>query len=207
MLNRYGDYPFSTEQYMNLVCILRPHYYATLDYPCEPEISRRLGMMTNKERIKATVRNARLALDAHPMLGNCSRCVPVIQGYTLDEYKRCIELHADAGTLEDYMAVGSMCRRISNKELHELIPGIAEYARQGNVTRLHFFGLKLSPNLSDLKEFIYSRDSAVALDSYDSRLRADRNGRRWPNGQVEKRQVFFEFLSRLDRLNLQWKSS
>lgn len=204
LLNKYGEYPFTVANFLNLVARLRPDYYATLDYPCEPEISR--GMLrTNLERIRATVDNARQVADMHALTGYaCGAFVPVIQGYTLDEYKYCVDLYADYGLLEDYMAVGSMCRRLSSAQLHTLIPGIAEYAAQGNVARLHWFGLKLSRDLNDLRGFIYSQDSAVALDSYDNELRAQRGGRRFPNGMQEKRAVFMAFLWRLSGLGLDW---
>lgn len=205
LLNKCGDYPFTVANFLNLVVYLKPNYYATPDYPCESEIAR--GMLrTNAERIRATVENARIVSQLHELTNyRAGSFVPVIQGYTLDEYKYCIELYADAGLLQPYMAVGSMCRRLSSAELRVLIPGITEYARQGNVERLHWFGLKLSPDLLDLREFIYSQDSAVALDSYDAELRQQRNGRRFPNGQDEKRQAFYSFLSRLDSLGLAYQ--
>jgi len=74
------------------------------------------------------------------------------------------------------------------------------------VKRLHFFGLKLSPDLVDLAPLIYSRDSAVALDDYDGHLRKQRNGRRWPVGQQEKRESFQVFFGRLDSLGLRYQN-
>jgi hypothetical protein len=202
MLNQYGDYPFSVINYANLIARLRPDYYASMDYPCEPEISRSLGLMTNVERIKATVANSAALAEWESQLPG--QMVPVIQGYTLREYLLCLRLHQEAGTIRDYMAVGSMCRRISDKELGELIPGIYYAAQKAGCTKLHFFGLKLSPSLAIYDEMIYSRDSAVAMDSYDNEVRARRGGRRWPRGQEEKRENFEGFLSRLDGLGLNY---
>lgn len=205
LLNLYGKYPFSIIAFMNLVAFLNPHYYASMDYPCEPDISRQLDLMSNAERIKATVANAIAMTEWESHVRG--KLVPVIQGYTLDEYRQCIDLYHKLGTIREYMAVGSMCRRISNAELHNLIPGITDHARQASVKRLHFFGLKLSESLRDLSEFIWSRDSAVALDDYDPELRKLRGGRRWPVGQDEKKQAFHIFLNRLDRLGLNFTSS
>lgn len=202
LLNKYGAYPFTTPMFMNLVARLNPDYYATLDYPCEPNITRMLDNMTNEERIRSTVRNAaKMASWSSQVPG---AMVPVIQGYTLCEYQSCIDLHHQADTIRPYMAVGSMCRRISNHELHRLIPGIYEHAYAAGVERLHYFGLKLSPDLADLTEFIYSRDSAVAMDAYDKGLRATRDGRRYPRGQAEKKAVFVSFLGRLAKLGLRY---
>jgi hypothetical protein len=204
LLNKYGDYPFTVPEYMNLVAKLKPDYYATLDYPCEPDISRKVGMTSNLDRIRMTVAKAGAVIDwAWQVPG---QVVPVIQGYTLSEYKKCIDLYAVLGTLREYMAVGSMCRRISSSELARLIEGIHEHAKQAGVKRLHFFGLKLSPDLQDLSEFIYSRDSAVAMDDYDGRLRRKRGGRRFPRGQAEKKEAFESFLRRLDDLGLEYVS-
>lgn len=202
MLNRFGDYPFSVANYMNLVSYLCPDWYAGMDYPCELEISRKIDLATNRERIQKTVMNSAKISEWENQVN--SVFVPVIQGYAFDEYKHCVDLHYRAGTIRDYMAVGSMCRRISSKELQVLIPGIYEYAKQAGVKRLHFFGLKLDPSLKDLSEYIWSRDSAVSLFSYDPKLRAQRNGRRWPRGQEEKKVSFYDFLGRLNGLGLKY---
>jgi hypothetical protein len=203
LLNKYVDYPFSTINLANLIGRLRPHSYVPRDYPCEPEISRSLGLMTNVERIKATVANAVELAEWESQLPG--RMVPVIQGYTLREYLLCLRLYREAGMIRDYMAVGSMCRRISNEELGQLIPGIYYAAQKMGCTKLHFFGLKLSPALEPYNEMIYSRDSAVSLASSPQEWRQQRNMRRFPRGQQEKEEVFGFFLKRLDRMGLKWR--
>lgn len=202
LLNKYGDYPFSIVNYANLQAFLRANFYATMDYPCEPEISRTLGLMSNQERIKATVKNALELMDWESQLPG--QLVPVIQGHSLQEYQYCIELYSRAGAIREYMAVGSMCRRISTEEINRLIPGIYESAQQAGVKRLHFFGLKLSPDLIPLSQYIWSRDSAAVLDAYDPELKRQRNGRRWPQGQQEKEAVFKAFLDRLKAMDLKY---
>lgn len=205
LLNKYGRYPFSIVNYANLQVVLSADYFATMDYPCEPEISRMLGLMSNYERIQATVENAvKLAEWENQLPG---QLVPVIQGYSLQEYQYCISLYRQAGMIRDYMAVGSMCRRISTDEINKLIPGIYHAAHKAGAKRLHFFGLKLSPDLIPLDRYIWSRDSAVSMDDYDSELREQRGGRRWPRGQNEKRAVFMAFLNRLSELNLRFRSN
>ena len=206
LLNKYGDYPFSVGNYMNLVARLKPHWYATMDFPCEPDISRSLGLKTNEERIQATVENAKQILDDQAMLPGPIP-VPVIQGYTLDEYLYCLDLHKEAGTIRPYMAVGSMCRRISTKELNHLIPAIYDRAGEYGAQRLHYFGLKLSPDLIPLEQFIFSRDSAVIYDTYDSELRDKRDGRRWPRGQEEKREAVESFLKAASEMGLSYRGA
>jgi hypothetical protein len=97
-----------------------------------------------------------------------------------------------------------MCRRISDNELGQLIPAIYYKAQELGCSKLHFFGLKLSPALQIYDEMIYSRDSAVAMDSYDDQIRSRRGGRRFPRGQKEKQENFEMFLSRLDSLGLNY---
>jgi hypothetical protein len=204
MLQKYGDYPFSVTNYANLVARLTPHFYATMDFACEPNLvdQAKSKIKTVRGRIEATVTNAvKLAEWENQLPG---QMVPVIQGYTLREYLLCLLLYREVGLIRDYMAVGSMCQRTNSKELSELIPGIYHAAQRLGCTKLHFFGLKLSPSLEIYDEMIYSRDSAVAMDSYDNEVRARRDGRRFPRGQVEKQENFEMFLSRLDNLGLKY---
>lgn len=201
LLNKYGDYPFTVGNAMNLVARLAPDWYASMDYPCEPEISRRLGLQTNMERIRSTVDMAAGMADLEATVP-ASVLVPVIQGYTLDEYKQCIDLYDRKELIRDYMAVGSTCMRSNSAELCDLIPPLYEHARQAGVQKLHFFGLKLSPDLSTVQDCIWSRDSAASLDAYDPDLREARDGRRWPRGQDEKEAAFMSFLGRVEDLGL-----
>lgn len=205
LLNKFGDYPFTVGNALNLVARLSPDWYASMDYPCEPEISRRLGLLENMDRIRATVDMA-FRMDALKDLVPGSELVPVIQGYTLQEYKRCVDLYEGLGLVKPYMAVGSMCKRRSSGDLHDLIPKIFNHARSAGCEKLHFFGLKLSPDLCDLDEFIWSRDSAVTMDAYSSELRKERGGRRWPRGQAEKKKAFVDFLYRAEKLGLRVES-
>jgi hypothetical protein len=205
LLNQYGDYPFSTVNLANLIAYLKPDFYVPQDYPCEPEITRSLDLTSNAQRIEATVKNAIELAEWESQLKGVM--VPVIQGYTLDEYLYCLDLYDRAGLIRDYMAVGSMCRRISDDELGKLIPGIYYAAQRLGCTKLHFFGLKLSPPLAIYDDMIYSRDSAVAMDSYDDEVRRRRNGRRFPRGQKEKQENFEMFLGRLDDLMLNWRTA
>lgn len=200
MLNKHGEYPFSVVNYANLIARLGPDYYATMDYPCEPEISRSLSLEKNKERIEATVKNAEALAEWECQIPG--KMVPVIQGYELDEYLYCLRLYEEADLIRDYMAVGSMCRRISDEQLGKLIPGLYYAANKLGCYKLHFFGLKLSRSLEIYADMIYSRDSAVAMDSYDKEIRARRGGRRFPRGQKEKEENFNGFISKIIDLNL-----
>lgn len=157
--SRWGEYPFDLEKYLELAYYLRdlhPLYrVATLDYPCEPDINRS-QIMTNEERIQKTVSNAVECFHKD----NSIPWLPVIQGYTVEEYLYCIDLYNDYGIGSDYWAIGSICsRKGAPYELRNIITKIKE---RHQTQKLHAFGLGI-PYLSDPQIFnaIYSSDSAA----------------------------------------------
>lgn len=157
--SRWGDYPFSIEDYVGLAHLLQDKYplyrVATLDYPCEPDIDRS-HLMTNEDRIKKTVSNAVECMHTDQNLP----WLPVIQGYTTNEFLSCIDLYEEVGITSDYWAIGSICSRKGNPlELRKIITSIKEQHPNG---KLHAFGLGI-PFLRDPQIFqaIYSSDSAA----------------------------------------------
>jgi hypothetical protein len=66
--------------------------------------------------------------------------VPVLQGQTRDDYRRCIDRYQRAGidlTAEPVVGLGSVCRRQATREIASLV---ADLASDG--LRLHGFGVK-----------------------------------------------------------------
>jgi len=66
--------------------------------------------------------------------------VPVLQGQTRDDYRRCIDLYHRAGidlTTEPVVGLGSVCRRQASREIAALVADLA-----GEGLRLHGFGVK-----------------------------------------------------------------
>ena len=201
LLNKYGDYPFSVAAYANLVAATAPAFYATMDYPCEPEINRTMHLQDNRQRIQATVDMAAELMSMESMIGT-GTAVPVIQGFALDEYLRCIDLYHQRGLIRPYMAVGSMCKRSNDAEILDLLPPIYEAATAAGVKRLHLFGLKLSLLLKPLHDMIWSRDSAAVLFAPDAATKRRWGGRRWAKGQEEKRYAFEYFWKNAEQLGL-----
>ena len=203
--NRQDDYPFSPGQYMNLVSYLRPDFFASMDYPCEPSITERLPDLPIAERIQVTVSNA-VTLAAMEEMTPGSRLVPVIQGWTLDDYKYCLNLYADNDCLRPFMAVGSMCVRQNDAGILDLIRGIYEHATTLGVERLHYFGLKLTPRLSQVQDLIYSRDSAAVYFSPNRAIKKKWGGRRFASTTPQKREAIQYFLSKVERYGLTWRT-
>lgn len=138
LLNKFGDFPFSVDDYLNYVNSVKPDFFASMDYPCEPEISRKKGLRTNKERIDKTIGNTIEILDKWE---GKSKFVPVIQGYTKNEYRYCVNQMQEQNLITDYMAIGSLCiRKEPNKVkaiirlIHTLLPKI----------KIHCFGVTLN---------------------------------------------------------------
>lgn len=201
VLNKYGDYPWSMASYANLVAILRPDYYATMDYPCEPDITRALRLETNKDRIRATVANAvAFAQEYEPMIDG-PQMVPVIQGWSLAEYLYCLRLYQESGLIREYMAVGSVCTRSNDEQLKEIVPAVYEAARLAGVSRLHFFGFKMSSVLDGLQPYIFSQDSAAVYIAPTSDTKR-RWGGRYAKTKAQKREAFSIFFDRARDLRL-----
>ncbi len=67
--------------------------------------------------------------------------LPVLQGYTVDEYLWCAERYAAAGidlTAEPLVGLGSVCRRQATGEAEQIITAL----HSAGITRLHGFGVK-----------------------------------------------------------------
>ena len=94
--------------------------------------------------------------------------IPVLQGYTCEEYQRCADLYAAAGidlTAQPLVGLGSVCRRQATAEAHQIITAL--HAR--GITRLHGFGVKIL-GLARYGHLLTSADSMAW--SEDARRRA-----------------------------------
>lgn len=203
--NDYGRYPFSPARYMNLVAYLQPHFYASLDYPCEPTITSQLAQTTITERINATVRNALALADMETMVPG-SQLVPVIQGWTVEEYRYCLDRYAEAGMIRPYMAVGSLCTRSRNDEIAAVIRNVHNYAAGLGVERLHMFGLKRSEALDPVHDLIHSRDSAAVYFAPNAEMKRKWGGRRFAPNRKAKREAVAHWLEGLTRKGLIWQA-
>ena len=91
--------------------------------------------------------------------------IPVLQGFSLDEYVRCIDLYSQAGidlTTEPIVGLGSVCRRQATTEIHAIVSTLIAHG----VTRLHGFGVK-SAGLDLYGGLLTSADSLAW--SFDAR--------------------------------------
>ncbi|WP_432098406.1 DUF7221 family queuine tRNA-ribosyltransferase-like protein [Streptomyces sp. WAC 04229] len=101
-----------------------------------------------------------------PSLAPDLRIVPVLQGRTVPEYERCVELYERAGVdlrREPTVGLGSVCRLQSTREGAAIVTAMAAHG-----LRLHGFGFKIL-GLERVGHLLSSADSAAW--SYHARKR------------------------------------
>jgi hypothetical protein len=110
---------------------------APQDWMCEPAIIAKTGLSVADHQSR-TVANYCLLRELAPDLP----FVPVVQGWTTDDYLRCVQLYDRAGIpLANFplVGVGSVCRRQSTTGVGHILTALHEVG----VTRLHGFGFKV----------------------------------------------------------------
>lgn len=136
---KYGGYPWSIEQYLDLVAGVPQRWYASMDFCCEPEIA--ANQLVVRERIAQTVANLDRIRNRAVQRG-LPMPMPVLQGWLVDDYIHCVDLMAASGDWPDLVGLGSVCRRHINGPT-----GILAIVRElGRVlpphVGLHLFGVK-----------------------------------------------------------------
>lgn len=142
-------------------------WVAPMDWMCEPFMLRRTGL-TIAEHQRRTIENF---LRLRERLGHL--VIPVLQGWTLEDYKLCWEHYERAGVDlldEKLVGVGTVCRRQDTTEA-ELV-----FSEFSNVA-LHGFGVKLA-GLNAYQGLLSSCDSMAW--SYEGRRLARRHDRQDP---------------------------
>ena len=176
-MSRYGGYEWHVDAYMELAAAHPWKRFSSMDLCVEPSIARDRTKVL--DRIAGTVALNNQCRRRARELGISDRFMPVIQGYTHEDYWRCIDrMHWAAG--HDVIGVGSMCTRHVrgvNGIVH-IVSMLDRFLPPG--VRLHLFGLK-----SDGAEAVRGLDHRVAsVDSQaygtEARQRANkiRTGRK-----------------------------
>lgn len=113
------------------------------DWMCEPEQIARTGLSV-REHQRRTIDNFQELQDLWPGPDWDVPYVPVLQGWTPDDYRRCVHMYYAAGVdLSDcfLVGVGTMCRRQASAEIDVILSTIQ---RHDPDIPLHAYGLKLS---------------------------------------------------------------
>lgn len=134
-------------------------YAAIQDWMCEPFIVEKTRLSVSEHQ-RRTVRSYLDLMSADSSLP----WLPVLQGFTRDEYMRCWELYARAGVdlaAFSRVGLGSICRRQATSGAAAIVSELSDMG-----LRLHGFGFKLG-GLALVADKLASSDSLAW--SYDAR--------------------------------------
>jgi len=109
---------------------------APQDWMCEPWITAKTGLSVAEHQHRTVANYLQLR-----HLASDLPIVPVVQGYTVDDYLRCVDRYAAVGidlSTAALVGVGSICRRQATTDAAAILTALH---RQG-VRRLHGFGIK-----------------------------------------------------------------
>lgn len=122
-VKRYGDEVGSLVQ------------VAPQDWMCEPAMVRKTGLSVEGHQLR-TVANY---LDLLAL--GVAKVFPVLQGWSMTDYMRHVEMYGRAGVYLDALPVvgiGSVCRRQGEDEISQILHGVARLG-----VKLHGFGVKM----------------------------------------------------------------
>lgn len=128
-------YALSVRRYRDAIGQLE--WAAPQDHMTEPAMLARSTIADTVDRAQAWTVNNYLTLRD---LAADLPFVPVLQGQTLDDYRRHADAYASAGVIlsdEPLVGIGSVCRRQATTEIAELVAAL-----HGDGLALHGFGIK-----------------------------------------------------------------
>jgi len=139
-LSQFGRWTFGPELYVATVRryaakIGRLAWAAPQDWMCEPFILAKTGLSV-RDHLHRTVANYCTLLRLAPELS----FIPVLQGWTVNDYMRCFAMYRANGidlTKEALVGLGSICRRQSTDEIAHVVMTLANLSLS-----LHGFGVK-----------------------------------------------------------------
>jgi hypothetical protein len=162
-LSRFGCWTISVDEYVAATRryadeIGELEWCAPQDWMTEPFILAKTGLDVAEHQRRTVVSYLELAEHGLPV-------IPVLQGQTLDDYRRHVDSYGRAGvdlTGEGVVGVGSVCRRQATSSVGTILEGLAPL-------RLHGFGVK-TLGLERWAPLLVSSDSAAW--SYNARRRS-----------------------------------
>jgi hypothetical protein len=167
-LSRHGRWTITPAAYATAVRRYRDEiggldWAAPQDWMCEPEQLDNTGL-TVAEHQRRTVDNYLELRAIAPDLP----IIPVVQGWTVGSYRRCVELYAAAGVdlrAESVVGIGSVCRRTNPVTVALIVDELRALGLSG----LHGFGVK-----SDALALVAGQLSSADSQAWSSAARARR---------------------------------
>jgi hypothetical protein len=156
---KHGHYTKTDEEYLEYIEQYQPRYFALRDYPCEPELLKTHNR-TVKDHIHMTLDNHLKLFDIMDDYQFNSQPIPVLQGWEIEDYLYCLDMFNQHGLINDYVAVGSVCRRNADKDIKKVFRQIR--TELPSKIKLHGFGVKFSIlRDKEMWDTIYSVDSGA----------------------------------------------
>lgn len=155
-LTLHGRWTISAGQYVAEVRryrdeIGRLEWVAPMDWMCEPWIVAKSGMSVSEHQHRTVTNFLTLRTIAADL-----PFVPVLQGWSLADYLRCVDQYDRAGidlTTQALVGLGSVCRRQDTGEIAAIVATLAGYG-----LTLHGFGVKTT-GLRSYSLYLGSADS------------------------------------------------
>ena len=188
-MHLYGGYRWTVEQYVELAGLWGWTWWSAMDLACEPELAGDQAAINDRiwgtaynlaycRKVARTWREAGADWLTDPM--------PIVQGWTADDYERCVDLFDDVldGEWPEMIGVGSVCRR----HLHGPAGLLTILGRLDAVlpphVKLHLFGVK-----SQALAALANHPRVVSVDSlaWDEGARRDARQRGASNTIANKR--------------------
>jgi hypothetical protein len=174
-LSLHGQFRHGVESYatqINRLAAINPGLKAAVsqDWMCESRIIAKTGLSIREHQRRTIER-----YDALLSLVRNVHLMPVLQGYSVDEYLAHLDQYGDRLRPGMLVGIGSVCKR--NGAPHQIEAVLTAIAFKRPDLRLHGFGLKTTALASDLvRRRLYSADSMAW--SYAAR-RQGRNRNDW----------------------------
>lgn len=184
-ISKFGEYRSSVAEYAEVINRWAddPKLVAAVsqDYMCEPFILEKTGLTVADHQRLTIERYDALRLLVDPRV----YVMPVLQGYSVEDYLRHLEMYGNRLPRGAYVGVGSICKRNTDIKAVEAILTAIKAVRPD--LRLHGFGLKITALSSwVVRDCLYSADSMAW--SFSAR-RQGRNANDWREAMAFVRRI------------------
>lgn len=174
-ISSHGEYRNSTAEYAEEVNRWSaspnpPLAAVSQDYMCEPFILEKTGLTVEEHQRRTIERYDAMAGEVRG-----TYLMPVLQGFTPDEYAVHVRAYGDRLKLGAWVGVGSVCKR--NTNVGAVVTILAAIKRERPDIRLHGFGLKITALMEGaIRDMLHTADSMAW--SYAARM-AGRSPNDW----------------------------
>lgn len=185
-LEQFGGYRHSPEEYaaeVNRLAAINPGLKVAVsqDWMCEAFMLEKTGL-TIADHQRLTIERYDALL---PLMPPGVYLMPVLQGYSIDDYLRHIDMYGDRLRPGMYVGVGSVCKR--NGDVRQIEAILIAIKRKRPDIRLHGFGLKTTALTSGVvRDRLYSADSMAW--SFAARMQG-RDANNWREAEAFARRI------------------